>query len=120
MESLDKVSQLSFAFSGDDIKDPVILKVAEGGYEAVAFVKGVLIDSQDHWAKHADAFAGLARSELVIDAGHSGRTEFEERSEIGGRDAVVVVFVDFRPEGLGAVATRQSSLKLWNKDFKAL
>jgi len=119
LERVNEGGKIAFAFSWDDIKDPVVFKVTEGGYKAVAFVEGVFVDTQDHWAKHADAFASLTCSELVVDAGHGGRAEFEQLREIRSRNATVVMFVDFRAEGLGAVASRQDSLKLWNKHFKA-
>ena len=46
----------------------MVFEVAEGGSESSSFVKSVLVDAEHDRALEADAFGGLAFSELGVDA----------------------------------------------------
>ena len=52
----------------DDIEHAVALQVTESGGETAPLVEGVLVDTEDLRTVAREAFFGLARSELSIDA----------------------------------------------------
>jgi hypothetical protein len=98
-----------------NFEDPVILKVTEGGAEALAFVQGVLIDAQIEGAVQADTFAGLADGKLLVDPSDSGLSKLLAPAQGTGTDALMVLLVDIIAEGLGAMPIRPYSGELGNK-----
>lgn len=115
LEFTEESSQIRGAFAGLDIENPVVLQVAEGGAEALAFVEGVFVDAEVTRAVQGKAFGGLADGKLVVDAGDGGLSEFPAAGESPGADAVVVALVDVFPERFGTVASGEDAGKLRNE-----
>ena len=56
------------AFSFDDIKDLVVLEVAEGRGKALFLVEGMFVNPKDLWALKGDSLCGFALVEVLVDA----------------------------------------------------
>jgi hypothetical protein len=95
-------------------------KIAEGGGEALALVKGMLINAQDHGALKADTLGGLAPGELGVDAPNGGSANGSHPGHGGGGDALVMVKVNSLTEGLCAVATSKQPGKLRDEGAPAV
>jgi hypothetical protein len=98
----------------------VVFEVGEGGSKAESFVEGVFVDTQDKRTLKAEAFGGLALSELAVDTRDGGRPNPFHPSHGGGSDTLVVLFKDARAEGLGGSTTREQARKWWDKSTTAI
>ena len=104
-------TQIRFTAARDDVEDAMVFEVGKGGGKALAFVEGVLVNTEDGRTLQAEAFGGLALGELSVDAGDGSRADVFDPSHGRSCNAFVVLLEDARSIGLGAPPPRQKSRK---------
>ena len=87
----------------------MVAQVTEGGGEAAALVKSMLVDTENLRASKGLTFAGFALGELVVDALDSRRSQFGKLGQTGAADAVLMFAPDPLAEGLTGMPARQDA-----------
>jgi len=112
-------TKILFAPAGMDIKDSVVLQVAEGGAEALSLVQGMLINAEIEGAILANTFLGFSLGKLLVDASYGRLAEPLSFAQDAGTDATLVLFVDVVAEGLRAMTVRPHPRKFGHKTAMA-
>ena len=120
LEGAEEAAQIGLRAAFDDIEDLVVFEIAKGGGEALALVKGVLINAQHHGTLKADALGGLAPGELGVDAPDGGGANGSHPGHGGGGDALVMMKVNLLAEGLGAAPACQQPGELGHEGAPAV
>ena len=88
------MDEVGFAATGLDFKDPMVFEITEGGAEALSFMEGVFIDSENQRALERDAFGCFSPGELSVDALHGGLAESLSSRDRSGADSLVMLLED--------------------------
>lgn len=98
----EKGEHLFLAFTGHDVEDLVVAKVAEGGGKALFLMQRMLVDPKDDGALKGEALGGFALVILGVDPLYGGVADIEHFGQSRLRDSFVMELGEVFPKGLRA------------------